>query len=271
MVAIFEIMRNYLLIFFLGLGISVYAQGTEQILTREMKARQNSTKSLLSNAINKTNIIYDRLELSVDPAIRYLHGKVTTTFVTDTVLDFMEFDLTDTLTADSVVYHGQHLLFTHGNDILHINLSPKINAGVIDSIAIFYQGAPDSSGMGSFVCDTHDSVPIMWTLSEPYGARDWWPCKQDLTDKIDSIDVLITCPAQYKAAGNGLLVEQIPVGANITYHWKHRYPIATYLVCMAVTNYQVFTNLVPFRGDTLKILNYVYPEDYDADTAGSKR
>ena len=32
----------------------------------------------------------------------------------------------------------------------------------------------------------------MWTLSEPFGAMEWWPCKQDLNDKIASIDVFIT-------------------------------------------------------------------------------
>lgn len=232
-----------------------------------MKGRQNDVKSLSSNAVSNTNIIYDRLEINVDPAVRYITGKVTTVFIPDSVISFIEFDLTDTLVADSIWYHGQPVSFSHSNDVLHVNV-PTLAAGVPDSVTIFYRGVPDSTGFGSFVCGKHgtDSVPIVWTLSEPYGARDWWPCKQDLTDKIDSIDIFITTPSAYKAASNGLLVEQITNGSSTTYHWKHRYPIATYLVCMAATNYQVFSNQVPFNGDTLSVLNYVYPEDYAVDS-----
>ncbi|MBK9454408.1 MAG: hypothetical protein IPO24_01910 [Bacteroidetes bacterium] len=49
---------------------------------------------------------------------------------------------------------------------------------------------------------------VIWTLSEPYGASDWWPCKQTLNDKIDSIDVFVTSPELYKVGGPGLLMMQ---------------------------------------------------------------
>jgi len=253
-----------------GMCSALFAQNSGQIAEQELKARENNLKSLSSSSVSNTNITYQRLELYVDPAVRYLTGKVTTVFIPDSAISFVEFDLSDTLTTDSIIYHGRTLQFTHTNNILHINLPANLPAALADSLAVFYQGVPDSSGFGSFVRSTHDSFPVIWTLSEPYGARDWWPCKQDLTDKIDSIDILITTPSAYKAASNGLLVEQTTTGANTVYHWKHRYPIAAYLVCMAVTNYRVYTDLVPFRGDTLSILNYVYPENYAADTIASK-
>ena len=272
MLITFERMRRYLFFALYCMGLSLHAQTTTvQIAQEEMKARQNNVKSLTSNAVNNTNIIYDRLEISVDPAVTYIRGKVTTVFIPDSTIGFLELDLVDTLHADSIIYHGQPLTYSHANDVLHINLTTALPGGIADSVAIYYQGVPDSSGsgFGSFVCTTHDSVPVAWTLSEPYGARSWWPCKQDLNDKIDSIDILITCPSAYKAASNGLLVGQNTSGGNTTFHWKHRYPIATYLVCMAVTNYAVFTDHVPYRGDTLSILNYVYPENFAADTAQS--
>jgi len=44
-------------------------------------------------------------------------------------------------------------------------------------------------------------------------------------------------------------------------HWKHRYPIATYLVAIAVTNYVDYSDTVQFDdGTQMNILNYVYPE-----------
>ncbi|MDB5284062.1 MAG: Peptidase rane alanine aminopeptidase, partial [Bacteroidota bacterium] len=88
-------------------------------------------------------------------------------------------------------------------------------------------------------------------------------CKQDLQDKIDSIDIIITCPNAYRGASNGLLVKETDYNGYRTCYWKHRYPIATYLVCMAVSNYATYYNYVPYQGDTLPVLVYAYPEDTD--------
>ena len=128
-------------------------------------------------------------------------------------------------------------------------------------MTVYYHGVPPDNGFGSFVQSTHKGTPVIWTLSEPYGASDWWPCKNSLTDKADSIDIFVTTPAEYKAASNGLLISSLPDGTGMVYHWKHRYPIATYLVCMAVTNYSRYIHKVPFGPDTLKVINYIYPED----------
>ena len=102
----------------------------------------------------------------------------------------------------------------------------------------------------------------MWTLSQPYGARDWWPCKQTLSDKIDSLDVYVTCPAAYRSAGNGLRVaEYLDASGQKVCHWRHRYPIATYLVCMAVTDYVEYFDYADIQSGTLPIQNYVYAEE----------
>jgi len=46
-----------------------------------------------------------------------------------------------------------------------------------------------------------------------------------------------------------------------TCHWKHRYPIVSYLVAFALTNYVEFTQYAVVDGDSVPIVNYVYPED----------
>ena len=102
----------------------------------------------------------------------------------------------------------------------------------------------------------------MWSLSEPYGARDWWPCKNGNNDKADSVDIIVTAPAQYKAASNGLLQGEVLIGGGTkkVTHWKHRYPIATYLICFAVTNYSVFNNTLQLGNVSLPVVTYCYPE-----------
>lgn len=120
---------------------------------------------------------------------------------------------------------------------------------------------PPSTGFGSFVTSVHSGVPVLWTLSEPYGSRDWWPCRNGLDDKADSIDIIITNPLAYTAASNGLRQSIIINGSNKITHWKHRYPIATYLICMAVTNYAEFDDSAQLGNVNLPMQTFCYPEN----------
>jgi aminopeptidase N len=93
---------------------------------------------------------------------------------------------------------------------------------------------------------------------------EWWPCKQSLADKIDSIDVIVTTPEIYRTASNGILVlDNVKAGFR-TMQWKHRSPIATYLVAVAVTNYAMYSDWCNLDdGRKIEILNYVYPENLE--------
>lgn len=266
-------MKKWLLFFLLmALLSNVYAQVNEwqlcDISEAEAKAGQ---KNSFSQSLNKTpltnnyDLKYHRLELDVDPNIYYIKGNVTSYFVIkqDNV-NAIYFDISDTLTIDSVLYHGSNLTFERSEqDILKINLSNSLSQNDFDSLTIYYQGEPSTGdGFGSFVQDFHQNEPIIWTLSEPYGAKDWWVCKQGLNDKIDSIDIFVTVPIGNKVASNGLLISEIAQGNKVTFHWKHRYLIETYLVAIAVTNYVEFSDYFNLsNNDSLLVLNYVYPED----------
>jgi aminopeptidase N len=207
------------------------------------------------------NVTHYRCEWQVDPAINYVSGKVTTRFVALVEgLDSVQFDLHSDLSVDSIIYHGQNISYSHINDVITISLNP-IAINTLDSISVIYQGVPPSTGFGSFVQSDHSGTPIVWTLSEPYGASEWWPCKNGLTDKADSVDIIVRVPNGNRAASNGLLIEEITSGNETTFHWKHRFPIATYLICMAVTNYVQFTDIVEFENTEVPVLNYIFPED----------
>jgi aminopeptidase N len=259
-------MKTYRLICLLFFSFSQFlsAQSLEmiQLYETEKKSFRSGAEMPSILATNNYDLVYHRLEWNIDPAVNYISGVVSSHFFPQSNLSVLEFDLSNQLTVDSVVFHGNAVTFSHSaNNILSINLQTTIPAAQLDSISVYYRGVPQSTGFGSFVQSTHNGSPIIWTLSEPYGAMEWWPCKQNLLDKIDSIDVIIRTNQHYRAASNGILVSEITVGSDKLYHWKHRYPIATYLICLAVTNYSVYSEYVPFAGDTLEVLNYVYPED----------
>ncbi len=237
----------------------------------------SQTKNLKSNNPMEYDLKYHslHLEIKVNPSTslfqRFIKGKVTSYFEPATD-EFTEigFDLSTALVVDSTVYHGQRLDYTHSDNKLIITLPLELNKNVIDSLSVYYQGIPPSGGFGAFEVSTHNSVPIVWTLSEPFGAMEWWPCKQSLNDKLDSFDIFIVHPKEYKAASNGLLISETIDGNNMITHWKHRHPIAAYLVCFAVTNYEVYSDFVPMdAGPPIEILNYVYPENLNSAKAGT--
>lgn len=204
---------------------------------------------------------YHRLELIVDPAVRAISGSVTHYFTALTDLSTLNFDLAGSLIVSEVRHHGTGIGFTRADDRLSIELPGTLPQAQLDSLTILYSGVPPTSGFGSFVQSAHQNAPIIWTLSEPYGARDWWPCKQDLEDKADSLDVLVTVPTGQRVACNGVLVSETPIDqGHVRFHWRHRYPIAYYLVAFAATNYTVYSEEVPLPEGPVEVLNYVFPE-----------
>ena len=211
---------------------------------------------------------YHRLELTVNPTQAFISGKITSHFVAKENLNTVTFELVNNMAVSQVMQRGTPLSFTqNSNDEVVITLPQMQAQGVLDSLSISYSGNPISSGFGSFEIDTHEGDPVMWTLSEPFGAKAWWPCKQDLNDKIDSIDVYITTPRfnasseEYIAVSNGLEMGQTVNGSNKTTHFRHQHPIPAYLIAIAVTNYTVYSHIVNNNGNPFEIINYIYPED----------
>lgn len=210
---------------------------------------------------------YHRFFWEIDPSVIYIQGSVTSFFeTTENNVSAISFQLTDNMTVDSVVFEGEQVSHSFiSSSELSIDLSTSLMQGEMDSITVYYQGAPSSAGgFGSFVNSTHEGTPVLWTLSEPYGAKDWWPCKNHLSDKIDSIDVFVRTSSAYKVASNGILEGVYPDGEMHIYHWSHNYPIPAYLIAVAITNYAVYVDDYPLAdGDTMDILNYVFPEDLE--------
>jgi aminopeptidase N len=228
---------------------------------RSAADRSLSTDSIGLAPTGNYDIIYHRIAVKVDPAVRYIAGSVTSYFRPDTSLTQMAFDMSDSLSVDSIYYHGSGLQgFTHSGNAITIQFPATITS--LDSVVVYYSGVPPTTGFGSFATGMHDTIyPALWTLSEPYGARDWLPCKNTLTDKVDSLDFYINVPIGDRAASNGLLEDSTVLGNTVTYHWRHRYPIATYLMAMAVSNYSAHSFVAATAYGDIQVLDYAYPEN----------
>jgi aminopeptidase N len=222
------------------------------------------------------DVKYTRFEWDLDPNKLAISGTVTPYFlVNEENFAEINFDFSSALAIDSIMYHGTKITYERtGSFGLKAILPSAISKGLIDSVSITYHGVPVPSpnGFGSFIKDDHMSQPILWTLSEPFGSQEWWPCKIALDDKIDSIDVIIRTPDKYRAASNGkLIIEKILANNIKEYHWHHAYAITPYLVAFSVTNYVQYTDEVLLSdGSIMPMLNYVYPESLNGAKIGTK-
>lgn len=100
-------------------------------------------------------------------------------------------------------------------------------------------------------------------MSEPYGASDWFPCKDTPADKADSSDVWVTIDTSLTPVSNGSLIEVINnFDGTHTYKWKNSYPIAHYLISLAITNFFLYEQTFNYETYSMPVTHYVYPESF---------
>ncbi len=213
----------------------------------------------------KIDAKYYLIDITIDPGAETVSGSVIGDFeLVDSSITYIELDLVSNMTVSSTEMNGLVVEHTRVNDFVHIPVPDTIRSGMV-RVKISYSGQPEASGFGSFEFSSYNGQPWIWSLSEPYGARSWWPCKDDPADKADSVDIVVTVPNPLIVASNGVLVGTMDIGEEYRkYYWQERYPIVTYLVSVAIHPYLVwYDQYVSAGNDTMPIEFYVRPDYYD--------
>jgi hypothetical protein len=213
------------------------------------------------------DIHYYRFDLNVTTASTALSGNVMMrAIVLQGAMDTFWFELRSFLAIDSVIFNGQRLLgsqLIRLGEVVKFPLSQTLPTGSSLECRVFYGGTPSGSGFFAGVSSAASptwGVRATWTLSEPFGAPDWFPCKQDLWDKIDSVDFVGSCANPNKVASNGLLYStQVLPNNRSRFEWRTRYPQAFYLIAFSVAPYTEYLNYArPIPGDSVLIQHWVY-------------
>jgi len=278
------------LIFYFVLATTVFNLQAQMILTEsDIEARHKYYKSELHNqsrhyrqALSSVtgqsyDAVYYKLEFDIGIDPDSFSGKATEKFVSlaDSIngidLDFDSYLSIVEMSGDAVSYDLTEYT-------LSLELNRTFNRGDTIEVKIEYQGLPRSEGeFSGFWFGIHREgpqdplVPVVYTLSEPFGARSWWPCKDDPMDKPDSMDILITIPDKtydghklYAVSNGNLISINDNEDQTRTFHWHEQYPIATYLVSLAISNYQIYSEwYVTAENDSMPVVYYVYPEKMD--------
>jgi aminopeptidase N len=266
-------MKNPLLyLSFLLLPLLSFAQQKGSIVCSQTKqsafARNARNTSISYPGDDNIDIGYYKLNLTISYTQKYLKGEATISFKAKTTISNCFLDLKNALKVDSIKLENKKLTFNQETTKINITLDKTYSANQSLSLIVYYQGTPVTSAYGSFTFSTHGSgSPIVWTLSEPYGAPDWFPCKDTPADKADSSDVWITMPKEFVSVSNGVLVRTLDNNNGTrTYQWKNRYPIAHYLISIASTNYTEYKNYFKYSAtDSMAVTHYIYPESFTTD------
>ncbi|MDZ7766442.1 MAG: M1 family aminopeptidase [Melioribacteraceae bacterium] len=212
------------------------------------------------------DVTYYKLDLDIDydessnPVV-YFDGEVTIKAKALENITSVFFDFTNTLTVTEVTVNSNPATFNHQNNKVNISLNSTVSADEEFTAVVSYEGAPVSTGWGSFGYNTqYDAI---WTLSEPYGAPDWWVCKDNPSDKPDSADIWLTTSSNLIPASNGSLEAKIINGDGThTYQWHVSYPIAHYLISLAIAPYDVTEEYWKYNGtDSMLVIHYNYPQN----------
>ncbi len=210
---------------------------------------------------------YYRLFFKIDLDHRYIQAHMHGRFqnLQDT-LSLITLDFTSQLKIDSV--SGAVASYVQDGSFLDLKLKHTYQKGDTFSVDVYYSGNPEVVGSPSFVFDYLPNEDLyVWTLSEPYGARDWWPCKDTPADKADSVDVVVTVPENCLVASNGILINTTegPEPGLKTFYWHEGYPIATYLVSLVAGPLWHFQDYYHYSlSDSMLLDYYVFPEAYAA-------
>jgi aminopeptidase N len=226
------------------------------------------------------DVKYYGLDLQVSDSSIYIAGSAT--LLVDQLVESMQhvvFDFSNALTADSVTINGQKVSYVHAENLLKLAVPSPTGVGSLLTIRIFYHGLGKNTGTYSGIYNkfsTSWNKRITWTLSEPFHAMNWFPCKQVLTDKADSVYVFLSTDSNLKAGANGILSAQVPLPGNrIRYEWKSRHPTDYYLISFAVSDYMDYSYYVKNKdeNDSILVQNYLYnnPDYFEQNKAAIDR
>lgn len=261
-------MKNYLLAL-LGLILSFTSFSQDGDILNPACREKCSMASLSARAqqalyyqypsMDKYDMKYLKLDIHAEAGSLFMTGIATSKILAVQPLDSFITELKQNMVVDSVFINGTKLNFVHNSDFIQVKIPSVIPAGTLVAVKIYYYGTMGSGGV--FTGTTSNGLTYTATLSESYQAREWFPAKQILKDKIDSLDVWVTTTAPNLVGSNGVLVAIVDSFNNKKqYQWKSRHPINYYLPSIAVGNYMEYKNYAKpaaIAPDSILILNYL--------------
>ena len=236
----------------------------------KIHAKHNGVKTLTSQEEVKANaydVHFYNLDLNMTNQSTLVSGtaEIHGTLVQN--LDTILLELFPSQVITELRLNGVSSSYSRVNSLLKIGINQAVGSSFI--ISVDYNGTPPTSVQnpfgGSGVSNATVSAignKVTWTVSCPFLAHEWFPCKQILRDKADSSAVRITVPNGLIATSNGVLQQTENLGNGFTrFTWKNHHPILYYLICATIAPYTEYVNYaypINLPGDSIMVQNFIY-------------
>jgi len=192
------------------------------------------------------DITHQELTVKILPESRSIEGSNLIHFEVLEATDRIQVDLFSQYEIPSITMEGKELDFSRKHNAVFVELDSVLNPGQTAALKVSYhgvpRGAPDPPWDGGFIWKETEGKLSVGVTCEHLGASSWWPTKDHLSDKPDSMDIHIQAPAGYDVVSNGNLVEMSDRSGGYTnHHWHVSYPINNYNVSFYMGHYAHFS------------------------------
>jgi aminopeptidase N len=259
---------TFVILFFSAMDLHAQSQDIPSLCAKSQQSQhiRLGKAAIATPEEDYYDVHYLKFNLSLTDSSMYVQGNVTTyATVAAATMSIYAFELDTTQIIDSAKYNNQLISVQTNGPVRTINLPSTLNQGNSFNVQIFYHGYPLPAAPGFFSAMTQATtgtgVKMLYTVSDPYVARSWWPAKQSITDKIDSVDMWVTVPGGQKIGSNGLLKSvTTPAPGYQLFKWQTRYAIDYYLISIAVAPYFDYSYYMHFDAspDSMLVQNYFY-------------
>lgn len=260
-------MKQFVSFAFLLALFLLQAQSPETIAEHESKSFRTHQNTILSQseAVDNIDVTAYELNFNFDEALNSFDGVSVVKFTVLEATNQVILDAKSNLNVSQVVDGNEtSLSFTRNTNSIQVDLGETKAAGDEVELNVSYSANIDASE--GLILDDHNGTPVLASLSEPFYASTWWIGVDNLKDKADQVDIIVTHPSAYKVGSNGLLLSETPIGNNQTRtHWQTNYAIPAYLVSIAMSNYTTYNNTANVNGTSVPVINYVYPEELTSE------
>lgn len=185
----------------------------------------------------------------------------------------IQLDLFENMHIDSVVYLNDTLAYTRVGNAFFVDFPRGLQKGRSASLKVFYHGKPvaakNAPWDGGFVWSNDEKErPFVGVACEGLGASSWWPNKDHLSDKPDSMVMNFIVPKGLDCVANGVKMFSKPHVQNESkthFQWKVHYPIINYNVTFYLGHFETLTDYYISDEDSLLLRYHVL--DYNVEKA----
>lgn len=218
------------------------------------------------------DVTYYEIDLGVDPSARSIAGGVTTVarILEPTRRLVLDLDTTFTVSRITELFGGRsrELPWERRGGRLWIDLERERAAGSTAAVRVEYSGnprvAPQAPWDGGFVwARTEGGQPWIATAVQGEGPDVWWPSKDHVSDKPDSVGIHIRVPEPLVVATNGRLRDVDGHEDDTrTYRYHVSTPISAYNIALNIAPYEIIEGeLDSVAGEEMEVLFFALPED----------